>query len=377
MRYFMGVITAALLIGAPAAGSAGPPQQIAYTSTTSNGSDIFLMNADGSNVQRLTSTGLDSEPTWSPDGSQIAYVSRRNGLYTELYAMNTDGTNVHRVLDMPAFDPQWSRQDRIAFVSSDIYSVAPDGSGLTQVTRSVSNIDALSWSADGSELAYGASVRNVDTIFIVNADGSNTRSIATIAETPAFSPDGKHLAWAARDSLGNATLVVANADGSSPRTIWTAGRNQTYTYELYPSWSPDSQTIVFEEGPNAELWSVPAAGGTATQLTTSSAVESHPAFRTAVPSTGLVVSKLRFTQRACATRPGAAAVTVDDAQGRPLAGVQVVFYGGRTTTTDANGAASVSPAVAKRHKGRLTLTFTARQAGRPTATKRVSLPVCH
>ena len=210
----------------------------------------------------------------------------------------------------------------------------------------------------------------------MNADGTNPRAVATSSETPAFSPDGKHLAWASRTSLGFGTLVVANADGTSPQTIWTAAADQNYLYRLRPAWSPDSQTIAFEDGPNAEIWSIPATGGTATRLTTSAAVDTYAAWRTAVPSTGLVVTKLRFAQRACVQKPGAAAVALTDAQGRPLAGVSVVFYGGRATTTDANGSASVAPPIAKRHRGRLTLTFTARLAGRTTVTKHVTLPAC-
>ncbi len=225
MRWIMGVIAALLVMVAPAAVAAGPPQQIAYSSSTSDGSDIYVMNADGTNVQRLTSTGLDSDPTWSPDGSQIAFASKRNGLDDELYVMNADGSNVHRVIDTPADEPQWSRQGRIAFVAGDIFSISPDGSGLTQMTKGA-NADAPSWSADGSEIAYEQSVRGIDTIFIVNADGTNPRAVATSSETPAFSPDGKHLAWASRTSLGFGTLVVANADGTSPQTIWTAPRTR-------------------------------------------------------------------------------------------------------------------------------------------------------
>ena len=57
--------------------------------------------------------------------------------------MNADGSNVHRVIDTPADEPQWSRQGRIAFVAGDIFSISPDGSGLTQMTKGANGRRAL------------------------------------------------------------------------------------------------------------------------------------------------------------------------------------------------------------------------------------------
>jgi Tol biopolymer transport system component len=68
------------------------------------------MDADGSNQQRLTgNSAWDREPSWSSDGSRIAFISYRDGNY-EIYVMDTDGSNQQRLSNNPAQDqsPSWS-----------------------------------------------------------------------------------------------------------------------------------------------------------------------------------------------------------------------------------------------------------------------------
>ena len=108
------------------------------------------MSADGSNVTQLTfSNGLDQMPSWSPDGSQIAFLSTRPG-NPETYVMNADGTNQTRLTNNPALDarPNWSRETgKIVFTSGrafplpstrpkfEIYMMNSDGTGITRLTN--------------------------------------------------------------------------------------------------------------------------------------------------------------------------------------------------------------------------------------------------
>ena len=86
------------------------------------------MNADGSDIHRLTrSPGLDVRPTWSPDGTRIAFTSNRDGNY-EIYVMNSDGSNPRNATSHPARDDHaaWHPDGRLLFVSdrdggSDLY----------------------------------------------------------------------------------------------------------------------------------------------------------------------------------------------------------------------------------------------------------------
>jgi Tol biopolymer transport system component len=66
--------------------------KIAFNSNANNIRNIFVMNSDGTNLQQLTSTGLDSQAAWSPDGTKIAFASNRTGAF-QIFTMNPDGTN--------------------------------------------------------------------------------------------------------------------------------------------------------------------------------------------------------------------------------------------------------------------------------------------
>jgi Tol biopolymer transport system component len=83
--------------------------RIAFESVRDGNPEIYVMNADGTGVRRLTNNRRnDGHPAWSPDGTRIAFHSHRDGNY-EIYVMNADGTGVRRLTNHPAFDrePAW------------------------------------------------------------------------------------------------------------------------------------------------------------------------------------------------------------------------------------------------------------------------------
>lgn len=379
---FIGMVALLLCstVWATASGGTAPPQVIAFTSDRGcvpPEANIYLMNADGSNVAPLTQTCLDSDPAWSPDGAQIAFISRRDGA-PALYVMNANGRDAHRVTPAGVFaaHPAWSQNGLIAFDSlPGIQTIKPDGSALTRLTA-----DGLdpSWSPDGSRIAFSlnnAASNHVDEVETIAADGTNLQHIA-LGVTPAFSPDGRHLAWAGRRATdGAATLVVANADGSDPKTIVTLTPGTFNTYDLAPAWSADSTTLTYDAGPNAEIYRVSATGGTPQRLTLSAASDTSSAWRPAIPSTGLVIAHVVFAQRACAAHPGRVTTTVVDGQGRAISDATVTIQR-LHATTNASGVATLTLRGAARHHRRLYLTVRATLTGRPTATKHVSLPAC-
>ena len=124
--------------------------KIAFVSQRDGNDEIYTMNADGSNVQRLTfdpigSPKSDLSPVWSPDGTRIAFVSNRDGNY-EIYVMNADGSNQQRLTSSNDGDlnPTWSPDGtRIAFATNrdtgnnieyEIYVMNTDGSNQQRLT---------------------------------------------------------------------------------------------------------------------------------------------------------------------------------------------------------------------------------------------------
>ena len=182
-------------------GSTGAPswskdgKQIVFTSTRDGANpstfshddlEIYVMNADGGGIKRLTDNHvMDASPVWSPDGRQLAFVSRRDHPGTEtsdLYVMNVDGTSVTRLTNQTgwATSPSWDPHSRrIAFSVDDgaadlgIFTIMPDGTGLKRLTlNDVSHDQEPSWSADGSALAYACSQGGHAQVCSIKADGT-------------------------------------------------------------------------------------------------------------------------------------------------------------------------------------------------------------
>jgi len=127
-----------------------PDGRIVFHSKT-GASEISIANRDGSNIVTLTNNDAEEwHPEVSPDGSQVAYMSNRDGNW-EIYVMNIDGSNERRLTsnELSDWDPSWSPDGKsIAFVSDnvrdlyDIHIINVDGSGLTRV---VENASQPSW----------------------------------------------------------------------------------------------------------------------------------------------------------------------------------------------------------------------------------------
>ncbi len=126
------------------------------------GREIYAMDADGADPNRLSSNPADDQyPSWSPDGSKIVFQAYRDG-NAEIYVMNTDGTGQARLTNHIATDsmPTWSPEgDWIAFHSRrdgnyEISKMTDTGGAVTRLTTSSEFDWGASWSLDGSRIVF-------------------------------------------------------------------------------------------------------------------------------------------------------------------------------------------------------------------------------
>lgn len=214
---------------------------IAYTSYRTGIMDILISNIYAGTMESPTKgVGQNWLPVFSPDGSRIAFISNRDG-NSELYVMNRDGSNLTRLTNNPAIDstPTWSPSGtQIAFTSErtgtpQIYVMGADGAGLRKVT-SESYADRATWSpAPYNEIAFTARTGPGFDIKILNIGTGETRQITFgegTNESPAWSPNGRHLAFMSTRA-GRSQIFTVDRDGRNLRQLTREGNNQT------PSWS--------------------------------------------------------------------------------------------------------------------------------------------
>jgi Tol biopolymer transport system component len=218
--------------------------------------EIYSMMLDGSDLRRLTFNDFPEwSASWSPDGTQILFESDRDE-ETNLYLMNADGSNVRAIpINIPASNPVWSPTgNRIAFSSyvdgniSDIVVANLDGSSLDRLTDGNFWNGDPTWSPDGTRLAFTSDRAGSNQLFTIDVDGSNLQQLTTsnIAHyQPSWSPDGIKMAFVSdgltETRLGSSNIYLLNLDSGIETQITTEeseGANQ-------PSWSPDGQYIIF------------------------------------------------------------------------------------------------------------------------------------
>jgi Tol biopolymer transport system component len=144
---------------------------------TNHGSGLWVMKPDGDNPRPLTFRD-DIDPTWSPDGSMIAFASSRNG-ERQLYVANADGSNVRQVTDLNNMGGRstWSPDGtRLAFYRGpfedrNIYIINIDGTGLVRLTDGGDNLGP-SWSPDGNWIAFTSFRDGNNEIYIIRPDGT-------------------------------------------------------------------------------------------------------------------------------------------------------------------------------------------------------------
>ncbi len=179
---------------------------IAFHSDRDNSQlEIYTINPDGTLLARITdNTASDNNPSWSPDGTLIAFSSNRNAGTPEIFIMEADGRNARQITTTAAgsasLAPAWSPDGtRLLYVlqneadgTRDIYSMDANGADQVQLTTDGSGNHFPCWSPDGTQIAYERTAsENTADIWLMNADGTNKRALAPARERdayPAWSP---------------------------------------------------------------------------------------------------------------------------------------------------------------------------------------------
>jgi Tol biopolymer transport system component len=214
--------------------------------------DLYSVKADGTGFARLARNA--SDPAASPDGRRIAFWRAGN-----LWVMDANGGNQRRLLKSTrwTYSPTWGADGAsLFFLREDgIYRMRADGSGVQRVLKKTC-LDDLAASPDGRRLAFvewttfGDPCDDAPRILASDLSGRNAHLAAgRWAEDPAWSPDGKLLAFSSLDAINGPPFGIYIV-GKAPERRLT-GRTGA------PTWSPDGSQIAFADG---DLWIIRADG---------------------------------------------------------------------------------------------------------------------
>ncbi len=257
---------------------------------------IYVMDPDGSHVQPLTgkppeTISYNAFAAWSPDRQKIAFMSGRDG-ELEIYVMAADGSDIQRLTRHRGLDgfPVWSPDgNQIAFVrdtdppaTGPVYP--PSGNQRIYVMDSDGSNERLgefttrgSWSPDGERIAFEANFDGIWEIYVMETDGSNVQRITHTpvrdagSFAPEWSPDGQKIVFdSTRD--GNFEIYVVDADGSNVQRL-----THNDKVDSRPAWSPDGQRIVFHSrrDVNSEIYVMDADGSNMERLTSNNPFDAH------------------------------------------------------------------------------------------------------
>jgi len=248
---------------------------VAISSTTA--AEIFV-NTDVFELE------IASDPQISPDGSQVAYVRRSNDIMTDrarsnIWIVSSNGRS-HRPL-LSGTDsyssPRWSPAgDRLAYVTNaegrgmELYVRWMDSGQTALLSNLATSPDAISWSPDGSQIAFTAHVSSDGPSLAVaprKPEGAEWAPPVIVIESLNYRFDGRGYL-----EPGNTHVFVIPADGGTPRQVTSGDFNHSGPL----AWSPDGTSIVLSSNreeewdfnrANTELWSVDVSSGEMRQLT--------------------------------------------------------------------------------------------------------------
>jgi len=248
-----------------------------------------LISADGASTTQLTFGPDYAMPSWSPDGTQMAFMYRDPTTgSTYIGTMNADGSNKHLIT--MGMSPMWSPDgSKIAFAAlspntntMEIWTINPDGSSPTQLTNTTGYFEIRPvWSPDGSQIAdcKVSTSDHSETIWIMDSNGNNQRQLTTgtwnnldgsgnvittanDACAPYWNYTNKIVFWAGVEGQMGGQIWTINPDGTGRTQLTNVGSTTVTNDE--PAWSPDGTKILFTTNRTnpiqPEMWMMNADG---------------------------------------------------------------------------------------------------------------------
>ncbi|MDD4932534.1 MAG: biopolymer transporter Tol [Methylacidiphilaceae bacterium] len=225
--------------------------RVAFISQETGYKELYVMDIDGSNVQRLTADrSISAHPRWSHDGTLLVYTSYRSG-YPDVYIVKLGKRTRSRVAFFPGINSgaAFSPDDlTLALTLSkdgnpEIYLMPVDGGAPRRLTRNRATNTSPCWSPDGKEIVYTSDERGSVQLFVISAQGGSARRLLTgnaYSSEPDWSPDGKKIAYAAR--IAGEFQIGECALSSATASLLSSGGGED------PSWTRNSRHLVFARG---------------------------------------------------------------------------------------------------------------------------------